>query len=90
MKCFQPANDEMPPGHVLEMADKRVLTSAPPAAPITGTACAAAFSETAMPKREAMTDISRTNAGSTGLAEAFLREKLRCFADGIWRARRVQ
>ena len=38
------------------------LIKPPPTAPTIGTACAAAFSETAMPKRDAIFEINRVNA----------------------------
>ena len=43
---------------------KTRLMAAPPAAPITGTACAMAFSETATPKREAICPTSRASTGA--------------------------
>ncbi len=45
--------------------------SAPPAAPITGTICAAAFCDTTTPKREAMSAMRRTSAGAPLLPTPF-------------------
>ncbi len=47
---------------------KRTLIAAPPAAPITGTACAATFSETFTPKRAANCVMNLTIAGAPSSA----------------------
>ena len=48
-----------------------VLINAPPAAPINGIACAATFSDTIIPKRDANMAMNLTSTGAPSCAKPF-------------------
>jgi hypothetical protein len=50
---FEPANDEMPSRHVLEMFDEHVVDGSTAKRTDVGRACAATFCDTATPNRDA-------------------------------------
>src|SRR6185437_15144155 len=85
VKALQAPDGEVTARHVLVVADEDGIHE--PAAPRIGSACAAAFSETTIPKREAMSDTSRTSAGAPPFASPFC---ARCFEASVTAVARAE